>query len=204
MIIKTTDFVLDAYIPNRDDAPNSDITGNDPELRGFINMYEKEVLIQLLGYELYVELMAQFDVNGDWVAGTDQKWKDLVDGKENYRGVKGFLIGYIFWKFIESDDSHYASVGVQKENADNAEVVSSRPKAILQYRKFYDQAIGSYYNTGAYNKPSIWGNLRVVMWSGANGNGGNFKSLYQYLTDNFDDFLTWQPSNFKNQNQFDV
>ncbi|MEN8122412.1 MAG: hypothetical protein ABFS35_18855 [Bacteroidota bacterium] len=202
MIIKTTDFVLDAYIPNRDDAPNSDIIGNEPELQGFIDVHEKEVLVQLLGFNLYTELMDQFDVNGDWNIVVDQKWKDLVDGKDAYRGMKDLLVGYVFYKFIESDDSHYSTIGVQKENSENAERFDSRPKAVQLYRKFYEQAIGGFYQDQSYIKPSIWGNLNVVMWSG--GYGSNFISLYEYLSMNSIDFTDWMPTNFKNINNFDV
>ncbi len=205
MIVKTTDFELDAYIPNRDDAPNSDIIGNEPELQGFIDKYEEEVLINLLGYALYTELKSQFDGTGAWNPVVDQKWKDLVNGKEAYRGMKDMIVGYVFWKFAESDDSHYATVGNQRENADNASHYEMRPKAILNYKKFYERAIGDFYSDPfVADKPSIWGNLRVVMWTGMQANSGNFISMYSYLRDKTVDFPDWMPSNFKTQNYFDV
>lgn len=207
MIIKTTDFTLDAYIPNRDDAPNSAILGNETELQGFIDEYEEDVLVKLLGYDLYSELQPEllklpFTIGA--IETADAKWIDLVNGVDNYRGMKKLIVGYVFWKFLQSDESHYSTVGVEKENSDNAEAFPVRPKAIQQYRKFYEYAIGSYYSVGSYNKPSIWGNLKVVLWSGAYGSDSNFKSLYQYLNENLDLYNNWAPSNFKNQNQFDV
>ena len=205
MIVKTTDFILDAYIPNRDDAPNSDIIGNETALQGFIDLYEEEALMITLGYELYTELKSQFKSDGTWEDNVDQKWKDLVDGKEAYRGMKEMIVGYVFWKFVESDNSHYATVGNQRERADSADGYEMRPKAILNYKKFYERAIGEYYaDPFIADKPSIWGNLRVVMWSGAPGNRGSYISMYAFIQTHISDYNNWKPTHLKSQNYFDI
>lgn len=205
MIVKTTDFELDAYIPNRDDAPNSDVIGNEPELQGFIDIYEEEVLIITLGYKLYQELLTQLEPDGTVKTGADAKWGKLVNGDEAYRGIKDMIIGYVFWKFVESDDSHYATVGNQKENSDNGTAYEMRPKAILNYKKFYDRAVGEFYlDPLVANKPSIWGNLRVVMWSGTSGDSGNYISMYSYIQTHLTDYSDWTPTQLRTQNYFDV
>ena len=203
MIIKTGDFKLDAFIPNVDDAPNSEILGNDNELQGFIDKFEEEILIRLLGWELYSELMTQF-TDGVLDPNADEKWGKLVNGFENYRGMSAMIVGYVFWKFIESDDSHYSSAGVVRETSENSEYHESRPKAIGQYRVFYEHAIGNYYQAGLYVKTGMFGGLVGVIHSGAAAGGSNFKSLYIYLQDNFDIFPTWAPEKFKNKNYFDA
>jgi hypothetical protein len=207
MITKTTDFKLDAYIPNRDDAPNSDILGNEPELQGMIDKWEPEVLVELLGYDMKEEFITAID----WAAtppalvvGADQKWMDLYKGKENYRGIKELLVNYIFYKFMESDDDHYATVGTQKEDTDSATRVSMRAKAIQAYRRFFKLAIGNFYGVQSGIKPSIWGNMRVVLWSGFGYGGSNFKSLYEWLMSKSTDFQDWSPTDFRNKNYFDI
>ena len=204
MIVTPLNFDLDAYIPNRDDAPNSDILGNEKELQGFIDKYEPEVLIRLLGYELAIQVFGAFAAN--YGNPGDEKYKRIVEGDgEGYTGLEELLVGYIFYHFIKSDDSHYASAGVVKENSDTATRFESRPKAVENYRKFYRFAIGDYYKQpSVFDKPSIWGNLRVVLWSGPYGNGSNFKSLYQFMTENIADYPNWEPEGFANQNYFDI
>lgn len=205
MIVKTTDFSLDAYIPNKDDAPFSDLIGNETELQGFIDTYEKEVLIRTLGYDLYIDYIANFESDGSYKPSTEQKWKDLTDGVGRYRGIKPIIIGYVFWKFIASDDSHYTSAHVVKEKTETANLVESRPKAIEQYRKFYEYCIGTYYNNPeTFVKPSIFGNLRVVIFSGSGTYGSNFQSMYQFIFEHKEDYDKWQPESFRTQNYFDI
>lgn len=205
MIITTSEFELDAYIPNKDDAPNSDIIGNESELQGFIDIYEKEALVKVLGYDLYEEYIANFNPDGSYIDDVEERWTKLTDGDRQYRGIKPLLIGYVFWKFIASDDSHYATSHVVQETNDTSNLFESRPKAIEQYKKFYEYAVGTYYNEpGSFVKPSIFGNLRVVHWTGAYAGGSNWKSLYQYLTENVDIYEDWSPENLKSQNYFDI
>jgi hypothetical protein len=205
MIVRTSDFQLDAYIPNKDDAPFADLIGNEGELQGFIDEYETEVLIRVLGYDLYNEYMDAFEPDGTYSPGADDKWKLLTDGFENYRGIKPLIIGYVFWKFIESDDSHYTSTHVVVERTTSAAKISSRSKALLQYQKFLDYAVGNYYeNPYVENKRSIFGNTKIVIWGGAHASRSNFMSLYQYLEKNLEDFEDWSPERLNEQNHFDI
>lgn len=204
MIIKTTDFTLDAFIPNRDDAPNSDILGNETELQGFIDKYETEALILVLGYDMYKQLISEFEANGDWKSTTDQKWKDLVDGDNAYKGMKEMLIGYVFYKFAESDDSHYATVGTEKEKSETSVRVEMRPKAIQNYNKFYNDAVGTYYDYPVVRGVgSIFGNLTSVSYVN-DGRNKNRISLYEYVLSRIEDFTNWSPANLKSQNYFDI
>jgi len=107
-------------------------------------------------------------------------------------------------EFIESDDDHYTTAHVVKERTETARTVESRPKAISQYRKFYEHAIGDYYKENVIFRNSIFGNFYGVIWIGAHSNMSNFKSLYEFLNENKTDYPDWTPEAFNNKNYFDV
>ena len=116
MIISTKDFEFGAYVPNRDDAPNSDIIGNEPILQGFIDEYVNVCLTETLGYELWTELQAQLDVEGNLPGTADQKWLDLVNGIDAYRGMKkGMLVGYVYFYWLQNDIIDYSMAVIPLE-----------------------------------------------------------------------------------------
>lgn len=203
MLIKTTDFTLGAYVPNRDDAPNSDIIGNEPILQGFIDEEVKSILVRLLGWELYKEYSEQFDGNGDLNVGADQKWVDLANGKGAYQGQKGLLVGWVFGKFLESDNEDYSTQGVNQATPERS--VRSRPskKILIQYRKFYDAAIGDYGSA-----PRVISNSQGtgIIWGYADGiSKSGFQSMFQFLSENTSDYPTWKPAHIpKQMNEYDI
>jgi len=205
MIAKPQDFILEAYIPNVADAPNYDSTGNDTELQGFIEEYEKNCLVNLLGWELYSELkpeLSKLPFNPDGTETADQKWIDLVNGKDAYRGLKGLLVSYIFYYFLRSDNSHYATIGIQQENSENAVRTTPEPKAVMQYRKYYDQAVGTYYDNDYFIKDGpVFNGMPGVIWG---GNSNNFQSLFQFLSQNYDVYSNWKPGFVSNIRSYDI
>lgn len=69
MFIDKTYFIdPDINIPNSDEVEES--------LNRYITIYEKQILIKGLGYSLYKDLIDNYN------ALTDDKWRDLVQGKE--------------------------------------------------------------------------------------------------------------------------
>ena len=200
MIIKTTDFQLGAYIPNRDDAPNSDIIGNEPILQGFIDTEVEQILVKLLGYDLFIELDTNI-TNGDLDPGADQKWKDLVNGKESYRGLKGLLVSWVFAKFLENDNEDYSTQGVSQNVSEGSERVRPSRKIISEYKKFYEQSVGGY-----GNGPSVYRkqNGVAIIW-GYNTSKSGYKSLFQFLSENGTVYETWQPAGMpKQMNHYDI
>jgi hypothetical protein len=142
MITRTSHFVGELRIPNLEGVAPLDL-GNSEELNMFINKYEPKILIKLLGFELYKEMLTVIDpTTGDVISGSDEKWFSLVDGKDDYLGLRPILSNYIFAKFIKNDDSHYGGVGVVKEKSKGAENYSSRSKYINAYREYYELAVG--------------------------------------------------------------
>jgi hypothetical protein len=202
LLISTNDFEFGAYVPNRDDAPNSDIIGNEPILEGFIEEYVTNCLVETLGWDLWFELNAQL-VDGALPPGADQKWLDLVNGKDNYKGMlKGMLVGYVYFYWLQNDIIDYSTTGTQRDTSDNANNVRPDSKMITQYGKFFDQAIGRY---GA--GPTIIqkdGGRTGIIW-GAHY-GSNWKSMYEFLRENYEEtYPDWKPNLFINQvNYYDI
>jgi len=201
MLIHPSDFEYGAYVPNLDDAPNSDVIGNEPILQGFIDEYVNNCLVETLGWELAAELISQLDSNGDLPAGADQKWLDLVNGIENYKGMlKGMLVGYTYFFWLQNDIIDYSTTGTQRDTSENARNVRPDSKMLVQYQKFYDQAIGQY-NAG----PTILvkGYGTGILWRGRDKS--NFKSMYQFLRENDVTYPTWDPNlSLNDYNIYDI
>jgi len=227
MITSSIYYKGDIHIPNVvNPSPGVNDISNDSELKFFISEYEREVLIKLLGYNLYKEFSEQFDVdvNGQWTIkpAADQKWKDLLNGKEytidtvtyNFRGLifseglgnslinRSLLSYYVYYNFLSHDVDNYSSVGVQTETAKNATRVSAIPKAVNAWSKFYSLAVGN------YNQPYYITNssgMTGIDWFGCDDGE---RSLYEFINDinlqTPDTYADWKPQRLENINQFGI
>lgn len=195
LLISTDDFKFGAYVPNRDDAPNSDVIGNDPILDGFIDEYVTNCLVETLGWDLWTELNDQL-VNGELPPGADQIWLDLVNGKDNYKGMlKGMLVGYVYFYWLQNDIIDYSTTGTQRDTSANAVNVRPDSKMIVQYNKFFDQAIGQY-SAGPIIIEKDYGRTGII-WG--NHFGSNWKSMYEFLRENITEYPDWKPNLFINE-----
>jgi hypothetical protein len=105
---------------------------NEATLSQAIDQYEKEILIQLLGYKLYALLIA--DCTGGIPA--TQKYLDLVNGKEfildhygeeitlKWEGLKNstkqsLIAYYVFYKSLERDVTRLYGTGVSISSSGN-------------------------------------------------------------------------------------
>jgi len=143
------------YIPNNKDIAVEPTTSPTivTELQFFITKYERELLLNALGVTLYDELqIALADL-----PNADQKWRDLVEGKtytnvhgniKRWNGLKGIneesvISFYVFTEYLRNDQETYATVGVVKNTAKNAEIANPTPKFISAYRQFIKSYQGS-------------------------------------------------------------
>ena len=169
-LVTNKDFSIGKWkIPNATDiAPDSDLLGSKTELSLFIEEYEKECLIYVLGYELYAELLTKLDTNesNNLVVGAEEKWDDLVNGKDNYYGLKKLVVPYIFFHYAQNDESHYSGVGEIKESAKGARPFSPRSRAVSAWREFYRYTRGDSQAPKAAIKPTIFGNIQMYDWYG--------------------------------------
>lgn len=137
------------YIPNNidinvnEDGSPSNKTGLD----FIIDEYERDLLINALGVDLYEELqVALLDL-----PNAGQKWIDLVDGvvytnphgnRKSWEGLKGInsqnsvIACYVFCEYLRDYNETFATTGVVKNVSKNAENVNPTPKFIKAYNKF--------------------------------------------------------------------
>lgn len=193
MIINAQYFqTKELYIPNSVAQPSigSVLPSATAQLNEEIESIEQSLLLDILGYEQLQELMAQFEENGDWIANPMQKWVDLVDGIDDWKGLR-YTIGtkkisliayYVFFYYLGIDFQTYSTTGMQIPRAENSLYNNPSVKQTTVWNKFIRMYIGDV----RYGLPVLENN-----WNGdfLNFSGkviGNEVSLYDYLMKNRD------------------
>jgi len=193
MIINAQYFqTKELYIPNSVAQPSigSVLPSATAQLNEEIESIEQSLLLDILGYEQLQELMAQFEENGDWVEDPIQKWVDLVDGVDDWKGLR-YTIGtkkisliayYVFFYYLGTDFQTYSTTGMQIPRAENSLYNNPSVKQTTVWNKFIRMYIGDV----RYGLPVLENN-----WNGdfLNFSGkviGNEVSLYDYLMKNRD------------------
>ena len=193
MIINAQYFqTKELYIPNSVAQPT--IGSASPsaltQLNEEIGSIEQSLLLDILGYEQLQELNAQFESNGDWVATPVQKWVDLVDGKDNWKGLR-YTIGtkkisliayYVFFYYLGMDFQTYSTTGMQIPMAENSKINDASVKQTTIWNKFVRMYVGN----GMYNNGDVTSNWNGDFISFGNTMTGNEVTLYKYLSLNSD------------------
>jgi len=197
MIVKTKDFIGDNFVPNVElVAPGEGTTGNKELLQYTIDKYEDRALLTVLGFDLKKELVEQFDADGNLKPGVDDKWIDLVNGKDDYLGLIEPLVNYIYFYFLESQQSQSTGVGEIKTNPKGGRLTSSRRKAVKAWRRFYEliqgNTLGPTTVTNSYGFGVVWEQNEYEL----------YKPLYQFLHENKDLFPNARPMRIKNMNLY--
>jgi len=185
-IIDTTFFINELYIPLAVATVSGSASAATPNNNGVLNSLivevEKDILLSALGltnYNLLQTALAD-------LPNADQKWKDLVNGKEygeyiweGLKSPKGCLVNGIYYTFIYQNSEYLTALGVSKPNTENAVNVSPFAKLANSWQKFTNK-----YQGGCLLNPltSMSNGYSFVDWYGAQENVQ--RSLYQYLNDN--------------------
>lgn len=200
MITKNSDFKGRFNIAGAEDLePNS--FGNNEELELFIEEFEPKCLVTVLGFALYQELLTNLEPDGTVKPGADDKWKDLVNGKDQWRGLKTVTVPYIYFYFIESDESHHTGVGIVQENPKGAERTTPRWKMVNAWRAFYESAHGKSIYNEIIARPSYLGYIVGKVYD---NDDDKFWSLYKFLEERSEDFPNASPSELSNMNYYGV
>ena len=133
--------------------PAQVLTGDLADINPFIVKFEREALIDLVGYTLYKQLAAAIDAGGPNYSAT--KWKRLITGHEyeiTYFGdthlVKwnglinsekdSLLAYYIYNKYVRYHVTHTSGFGELIQNAENAVKTSPAVRMVNAWNRFID------------------------------------------------------------------
>lgn len=210
MIINSTYFLSKPlFIPQSVSTIPSTGTGlNSPleDINIYIDDKEKELLLSFLGYEQYTELLSQFNSDGTWVTTPVQKWVDLVDGKEDWKGLRytvgsgkrSLIADYVYFYWLADDYVQNSNTGLQRAEAANSLGLMPNDVQSKVWTKFLKQY--GYWNN-ARNWPYFFTNWNGVgmTWLSANQEL-NTVTLYDFMTKNSDVYNTgffaaYQPVN---------
>lgn len=181
MIVQTTHFKGHLLIPNLEGSNPLGI-GNNKELLLYIKKEEPRLLVKLFGYELAKEVSSSVDDSGSMVGGAEQKFVDLVQGKDDYVGLVPIISNYIFGLYIQDHDEELGGVGVIKEKSKGAERASIRTKYVRAMREYFELTIG----TSSSPTMIVRGTSLGMIW--AQSEYDTFKPLKKYMDENKADF----------------
>lgn len=188
-------FIDDSYFINDINIPTSDY--NLASISQFILMYEKEVLKNLLGYELYKALIADQDQYGNQQT---QRFIDLVDGEEFSFEVNGNTINtkweglvnedkvslisyYIYFNYRNQLENSYTSTNEIQSISENSIPVSVMPRLVdvwFHFIQLYGDlpvGIDNYSSSFLNNENYIHYNIEP--------------SAYNFLLTNLEDYPEW-------------
>ena len=170
------------YFVQEINIPDSDYSG----LTATITKYEKEILMKLLGYELYT-LVAAYNVST-----SPQRIKDIVEGKE-YE-VNGYTIKwvglanadkesliayYVFYWYLRNKTTVTSVLGETRAVSENT--VNASPAQRL---------------SGAWQ--------RLLEMYGYPGQDSLIPSAYNFLSEHESDYDEWVFTNIGSVNSFDL
>ena len=178
------------FIPNNKDINASPVGSPtiETDLDLFRIEYERELLLNSLGVTLYNLLQtALLDL-----PSSDQKWQDLVEGKDyaingktkRWNGLRGanqqsLIAFYVYCQYLRNDNSTYLTTGIAQSTANNAERSDPSPKFVKSWNRFLKQYQGDY----TYSSPTVIYNRSGMIGLDYYGYDNVEINLFQYLTD---------------------
>jgi hypothetical protein len=186
-------LIDDTYFIREIHLPGENVSGNNEDLAAYITQYEKEVLTELLGYDLYKALKVEIDKGpGNY----DEPWKSFIEGAEytvesgsepytvKWNGLTNtelisLISYYIYFNYMRDLVTKTAMIGETLSLAENSQRISPSDKM-----------------ANAWN--------RHLELYGSRGDGLLVPSAYRYLTENEDDFDKWVFTDKEPINSFDI
>jgi len=195
-LINEANFTRELSIPNL----TSSQSGNAVELNYYADEKPRLLLQMSLGNVLFSQLDSQV-TSGILNVDADQKWKDLVNGKEYdgkvWKGLNylegsfkvSLLAYYTYWNWV--NDSYLSNFQIQAKNADNINPTSTLVDIWNKFLEMY-QGINNYCLPRVSN---IYGTTFVDYFG---NNNSKYVSLLQFLKDNPTDYSNPQLYTFEN------
>lgn len=209
MIINTSYFKFrPLVIPAATLQPASGIdTPANVQLMDFINEKERCLLLSFLGFDQLNELFTQLNEDGTFIDGALQKWVDLVNGKDVWKGLRYEVFGnkvsliayYVYFYYVGQDAKYLSNTGVADLKAANSTKIAANDKQVMAWSEFLKMYGYNQNYTGLnYSFFHNW-NGTGMQWGSANNNS-NETTLIDFLTKNSDVYDTskityYQPVN---------
>lgn len=144
----------------------------------YIDVYEREILIRLLGYTLYKEF-----TEGLAEATIEQKWTDLLEGKEytvtvnevdytvKWNGLQNIqkvslITDWVYFNWLRQNNEQLTGLGVSSANKENATDYDKNFKLVQSHNRCAENA-------------------------GNDCNNELEPTLYNYLNNHPDDYTNW-------------
>lgn len=195
-IINIDYFIGEILIPNPDNG----------DLAKAITQYEKEILIDVLGYELYSLFVAD-----GYDSPSSQRFLDILNGKEfeidycgktikqKWNGLKDeatyqSLIAYFtYYKYVKRTNDHLGGIGntmFQPENGKRTSPIDKMSNAWKRMLELYGHIPSNCLRQGIYTW-NFWylGNCEV--WETPTMIYNPDPSLYNFLASNIDTYPEW-------------
>lgn len=164
-----------------------------------IDKFEKEVLLKVLGYDLYQLFIA---------SPGDARFVDLSQGKEfefdfygktvkrRYVGLKNaelesLIAYYVYFKHQSVNETFSSTAGEVKPRTENASPASARMKLTRAWNNFVELSGDlnkTYYNTGYYDVGYCFDPLDLSTYKHVNTD----PSLFNYLLANVATYPEWE------------
>jgi len=170
------------YFVHEINIPDSDYT----DLTAYITRYEKEILMKLLGYELYT-LVAAYDSET-----SPQRIKDIVEGKEytvsdvtiKWNGLKNtdkvsLIAYYVFYNYLKNKTTTTSTLGEVRSTSENSQIASPVLKLTGAWRRLKELY-------GSFDQDSL------------------IPSAYNFLKENESDYDEWEFTELGSVNAFDL
>lgn len=155
-----------SYFVREINLPGNPLTSVYTDIQQYIDQYEKQILIALLGRELYKELQVEIDADS-----YTTKWNRLVNGHEysvDYQGITteirwnglinddkiSLLSYYVYFYWMKFHATGTTSIGesvTEKENASGVQPVAKMVNAWNSHIDLYGKTNDVVINETAYN-----------------------------------------------------
>lgn len=200
------------FIPNNNNL-NTEIEGvpnSGSEIDYFIAKYERLLLINCLGVEVYEGLKTALED----LDNADEKYKNLVNGVTYTKGGKSyvfdglrgfgldsFIANYVFCKYLENDNSYYSTTGTVKSDSANSKNFEPTQKYIDNWLEF----LSKYQNSNDVNSPEYYVSNGVIVGVDYFGASDSVMvTLEQFLKDHSKDYNVGTFKRYDSINSFGI
>ena len=199
-IIDETFFIKELYVPNLNEMDSDTLT----TLETSVDRYVRQFLRDALGNVLFTELDS-YITDGVLDAGAPQKWLDLVNGVDDWKGLKfeegtykgSILAKYVYYYWLKDAVSNMTGTGEKVITATDALAVNSTQRLTNVWNDFVED------NQGVFNPDRCYYGY-LDYYSNWNCNNDVNYSLIRFLSDKSEDYPDANKKVYEIKNQLGI